>query len=197
MRTRLLASVAALAAFAAVPAGAAMRPVSQVVDPKGDARGNLGFADIVSVRWSTAGKGDARALVATMTLAGAPRTDAGFVYEAGADVDGCGHVQFTYAPLSAEAAYRGPKSFYAFCGGPTETSGTTSRQGEVSVDISGRSITWSVPFAVLPPTIGLGRVYSSFDATADVAEPVVGTPVLGIPGQSIDQGQGNVTWRPR
>ncbi|HEX8002218.1 MAG TPA: hypothetical protein VF519_05950 [Mycobacteriales bacterium] len=196
MRKPLALALLVAAAVAAPPHASAMRPFNQVVDPKGDARGNLGFADIVSARWYTTGTGAKRALAATLTLAGAPNTDPGFVYEVGARVDGCGSVEFRYTPLSVESAYRGPKAFFAFCGAPTSPD-PASWQEEVTLTVTGRTITWSIPLAVIPESVGLGALYSEFDATADAAEPVLGTPVLGIPSQSIDVGRGDGVWRVR
>lgn len=198
VRLRLVLSVAALVAAAAVPSYGAMRPMSHLVDPKGDAKGNFGFLDIVSGNFSTAGRGEYRELVATLTLAGAPRTDAGFTYVFGAEVRGCGHVEFQYTPVSAQTAFSGEKSFYMFCDSSvTPSSGTQSLHEEVSVSVSGRTITWSVPLVMLPPGVGVGALYTDFEAVADVAEPVVGSPLLGIPNQSVDMGYGASTWRIR
>lgn len=198
MNLRLVSAAAAAALLAAGAAPSyAMRPRNHIADPKGDAKGNLGFADIVTGNFSTAGRGDQRALVGTLTLAGAPRTDPGFTYTLGAEVDGCGHVEFQYTPLAVSSLLQGEKSFYMFCDLPAGPSGTSSLHNEVSVSVRGRAITWSVPLIVLPPEMGPGALYSQFDAVADVAEPVIGSPVGGIPNQSVDMAFGATSWRLR
>lgn len=197
MRTRLVASVVALLAVTAVPSQGAMRQLNQVVDPKGDAKANLGFADIVTGRWTTVGRGDQRALVATLTLAGAPRTDPGFSYELSAQVDGCGPVQFTYRPFSVTGTGLGPKSFYIGCGAPDDIYGTMSLYDEVTLTIGGRTITWSVPLIALPREVNVGATYREFGAIADVAEPLTGSPLGMIGGTAVDIGFGAAVWRLR
>lgn len=194
---RVAVAAAAVLAASTVPSYGAMRPMNHLVDPKGDAKGNLGFADIVSGSFSTAGRGEYRELVATLNLAGPPRTDAGFTYVFGAEVRGCGHVEFQYTPLALSTVFLGEKSFHMFCGTMPSTSTTPSLNEEVKVSVQGRSITWSVPLILLPPGVGAGAVYTDFEAVADVAEPVIGSPLLGIPNQSVDQGFGASTWRVR
>jgi len=198
MRTRLAVALAAtLALGTAVPSQGAMRPLNQVVDPKGDAKANLGFADILTGRWTTQGTGTSRALVATLTLAGAPRTDPGFGYELSAQVDGCGLVQFAYRPFSVTGTSLGPKSFYIGCGAPDDIYGTMSLYDEVTLTIGGRTITWSVPLAALPREVNVGATYREFGAVADVAEPLTGSPVGLLPGASVDTGYGAAVWKLR
>ena len=197
MSPRLPALLAlAAAASLAAPAAGAMRPANHLADPKGDAKGNLGFADIVTGNFSTAGRGEERALVATLTLAGPPRTDGGFTYTLGATVSGCGYVEFKYAPL-AVSSVQGAASFTMFCDAQAGPGGTSGLRDEVSLSVRGRSITWSVPLALLRPAMGPGALYTEFEAVADVAEPVVGSPAGGIPNQSVDMGYGATAWRLR
>ena len=196
MRVRLLTALVATAALAA-PASGAMRPLNQVVDPKGDAKANLGFADIVTGLWTTTGSGANRALVGTLTLAGAVRTEPGFTYEMSAEVEGCGRVEFAYTPTSVSGTQLGQKSFYIGCGAPDDPLGTMSLYDEVALNVHGRAITWTVPLRALPREVGPGSLYTTFEALADVAEPFFGTPVLGMPGHSVDMGYGNASWRMR
>lgn len=195
MRKPLVLSLL-LAALAAVPAQGAMRQINQVVDPKGDAKANLGFADIVTGQWTTSGKGATRALVGTLTLAGAPRTDPGFTYELSAVVDGCGPVHFEYTPTSVSGTQLGNKSFYIGCGAPDDPLGTMALYDEVALTVKGRSITWSVPLRALPKEVQPGAVLRQFGALADVAEPAFGTGVLFV-AHSVDEGTGNGSWRLR
>lgn len=194
MRTRLAAALAASLAIGAVPSYGAMRPISQVVDPKGDARGNLGFADIVTGLWRTTGSRDGKMLVATMTLAGPPRADGGFAYELRAQAAGCGTVSFGFAPGTVSATSLGAKSFYVGCGNPGDPLGTMTFYDEVSVAVSGRTITWAIPLSVLPKEVGVGTSLTAFEAVADVAEPVTGHPAGSMPNQSVDLGSGNGRW---
>lgn len=196
MRKPLTLTVLLAAFVAAAPAGAAMRQVNQVVDPKGDAKANLGFADIVTGLWTTTGSGASKALVGTLTLAGAPRTDAGVTYELSAMVDGCGPVHFEYTPTSVSGSQLGQKSFYIGCGAPDDPLGTMALYDEVALSVKGRAITWSVPLRALPKEVQPGVTFRQFGATADVAEPAFGTGVL-FAAHSVDEGTGNGAWRLR
>lgn len=194
MRTPLAATLVAALAAGAAPSDAAMRPANHVVDPKGDAKGNLGFADVVTGVWRTSGRGQARALVATLELAAPPRADRGFVYDMRAQAEGCGTVTFRFAPGTAAERNLGPKSLYLACGSPEEVTGSTSFHSEVGVHVSGRTITWSIPLAVLPRQLRVGTSLTEFEAIADVGEPLTGYPAGSIPDQSIDMGFGYGRW---
>lgn len=206
MRSRLVAAVtlAALATLPAVASGAPARP--QIRDPKGDARGGLAQVDIVTAQWSTTGRGASKALVATLTLAGAPNTERGFAYEMKSEVTGCGTVWFEYAPGTVSEATNllgnpevndglGASSLWLECGGDGgTTTGSMLVYREMTFSVKGNVITWSVPLTALPEQVQPGAVFSDFKAIADVAEPVMGLSTTGGFGQGLDFGQGDGVW---
>lgn len=202
LRAATSAAIAVAAGLLVVPAeGAMRRQVNQIVDPKGDARGDvngtLAFLDVVTGRWRVEGTGARRALVASLTLAATPNADRGFHYELQAEVEGCGTVVFEYSPGTVSATRLGAKSLYLGCGAPGEPLGSMSLYDEVSVDVDGTTLTWSVPLSALPEEIRPGALFSDFWAVTDVADPVFGESAGSAPKQTVDSGHGDGSWRLR
>ncbi|HEV2889465.1 MAG TPA: hypothetical protein VGX28_03745 [Frankiaceae bacterium] len=188
MALRLVAAVAAATALLAPAAyGASDRP--QVRDAKGDVRGGMAELDIVSARWSTAGRGADEALVVTMTLAAAPKDGVPFAYHVRADVRDCGEVSFSYHPGSVSARQDGNVSTgWAACGDGIY-------DDVVTTTVKGTTITWSMPVAVLPSQVRPGAVFTKFEALADASEPIFGYSVAGIADEPLDYAQGDGSWR--
>ncbi|HEV2889466.1 MAG TPA: hypothetical protein VGX28_03750 [Frankiaceae bacterium] len=206
MRLRLVAALAAATAVLATPAGAATgRP--QITDPKGDVRGGVASLDIVSARWSTAGRGAGARLVASLTLAAVPMKDAPFAYELKSQVRGCGTVIFEYSPgalvtyldeLGQPAISDADQTatMWLECGaGTSDTTGSTLLVEEVTFAVAGNTMTWSVPVAALPSEVRTGSVFYDFTAAADAGDPVFGIPLASGASQSFDNGVGDGTWR--
>lgn len=197
MRVRIAAAVAVSVAVLATPAqGALNRP--QVMDPKGDVRGGIAELDIVSARWSTAGRGADRALVATLTLAAAPKREVPYVYDMKSEVRDCGTVWFQYTPGTVMTVLD-DVDHPAVSGGDT-TAHVWLECGDMVYDemtftLKGNTITWSVPLTLLPESVQMGSVFYDFSALADIGEPVTGHSAPGIVAQSADNAFGDGTWR--
>jgi hypothetical protein len=207
MRLRLTA-LATAAALAVVPATSNAASPDQVRDVTGDARGGLASADIVSARWSTAGKGASKALVGTLRLAAPPNMDAPFVYELRSEVVGCGSVNFMYTPgvlvervgevvnNPAIADGNNEAGVWLACGGDDgATTSSTLLLDEVTFAVTGNTMTWSVPLSALPSQVRAGSVFYDFEAVSDVGEPVFGISYQAYLGQSLDNAYGDGVWR--
>lgn len=206
MRLRLATALTAAGLALISPyADAAVR--DQVIDVKGDVRGGDAGMDILSARYGTTGRGASKALVVSMTLASAPKTERPFSYELRNEIRGCGTVQFDYAaaPLADELGRLNQPSvhdgslavgvwFECMHGAPGPADSSGSLHEEVGFTIKGNTMTWSVPFSLLPELVQPGAVFHDFDAIADIGEPVFGLPVLGNSGQSLDYGRGDGVW---
>ncbi len=183
----LTAATAATALLAPAAYGAPGRP--QVRDAKGDVRGGMAELDIVTTQWSTSGRGESKALVATMTLAAPPKQEAPFSYHAFADVRDCGSVSFSYAAGAVETMRSGhPADFWASCDGGVLNS-------VVTVTVKGNTLTWSVPVSALPEQVQPGAVFSRFESIADVGEPLFGYSFTGQADESLDYASGAAVWR--
>lgn len=202
MRPRLVAA-AALAVLAALPAAASGAPARpQVRDPKGDARGNLAHADIVSGYWSTTGRGESKALVVTMTLAGPVKSEVGNMYEMRAEARACGPVWFSYSPGTiAEATQQlnQPAINDGMGAGRVHIECTAEKNlyKPLKIVVKDNVITWTIAFKDLPPQLQPGTTVWAFEAVADVAEPVIGEAPLSHVGQSIDTAYGDGIWKIR
>ncbi|HEV2889464.1 MAG TPA: hypothetical protein VGX28_03740 [Frankiaceae bacterium] len=190
-RPRLLAAVAAATALLA-PSAYASPNRPQITDPKGDAVTGAAELDIVSARWSTSGRGNDKALVATMTLAAPPKDGVPYTYELSSVVRDCGVVWFRYTPGALLMTLGGtvPGEVWAECADEVYDS-------VITLTVTGSTITWSIPVDVLPPQITTGSLFYDFAALADAGEPAYGHSVAGIADQALDDAFGDGSWRLR
>ena len=127
----------------------------------GDAVAPSPAYDVVSVQWTTTGKGSGKAyvpksLVVTMTLAGPPSTDPGVTYEAEATTITCGDVMFTMEPGTPYESVTGLNGWadWGDC-----TVGDSSVE-LLTVKAKGSSIIWTYGLKASP--LELSTVFSDF-----------------------------------
>jgi hypothetical protein len=199
MPTRTVLVLAALLATAgAVPSHAAA-PKPQIVDPKGDAAGNQPGADLVSVTYATTGVGSGRRyvpkkLVVTMTMAGDVVTTPGLTYEVQADTAPCGPVTFSAQQGSPYSQLFGVNGWTDF-GSCNDATGSNVEL--VTVDVSGKTLTWKVSLKALPKELKVGTVLSAFEARIDPTNPLIPFPsnATGTTLGLVDKGTGTGKWR--
>jgi hypothetical protein len=119
-------------------------------------------------------------LLAQITTAGPPDNRAGAYYELGFTVAGCGPAAISWSPGSlAVSANQTALADFSACypnrQGPTDTTGLVT----FGALVSGTTITFVLPFGVVPPQLTTGTVLSDIDANSGIADPVLG---LGQPG---------------
>jgi len=194
MRKRLLILAPLLGALLATSAAAAPTSKPQIVDPAGD--GVQPGVDVVSVLWTTTGKGTGRAyvpknLVITMTLDGPVRTEPGLTYEVEAETDSCGDVAFTMEPGTPYESLTGLNGWvdWGLC---------TVGDGNVellTVKVKDKAITWTYGIKASP--LEIGTEFSRFRARIDPSNPVVPFPssATGTELGLLDAGTGDGTWK--
>lgn len=197
MRTRLLVLAPLLGlALAAAPGHAAPTSVPQIKDAAGDAVAPSAAYDVVSVLWTTAGKGSGKSyspksLVVTMTLAGPPSTDPGVTYEVEATTDTCGDVMFTMEPGTPYESVTGLNGWadWGDC-----TVGDSSVE-LLTVKTKGSSIIWTYGLKASP--LELKTVFSDFRARVDPSNPAVPFPsnTTGTELGLFDAASGTGTWK--
>ena len=197
MRTRLLVLAPLLGlALTATPGAAAPTKVPQIKDDTGDAVAPSAAYDLVSVLWTTAGKGSGKSyspksLVVTMTLAGPPATDPGVTYEVEATSDTCGDVTFTMEPGTPYESVTGLNGWVDW---GTCTVGDSSVE-LLTVKTKGSSIIWTYGLKASP--LELSTVFSDFRARIDPSNPAVPFPssTTGTELGLFDAGTGDGTWK--
>ncbi|HVE64398.1 MAG TPA: hypothetical protein VNB94_11435 [Mycobacteriales bacterium] len=193
---RTLAPLAALAALALItPASAGS---FSYADPK-DQPANGGF-DILSVSYSTLGKGTGKryvpaTLVASMTLSAAPVKQAGVGYIVAAQVEGCGDVTFSYTPGTVASGILGEALLFVGCGGATDPTGSDSQILTPKFAITGSTLTWSMALKALPKAVRAGAVLTEMESIVDVVEPAFGTRPIGVGPGLLDTATTEQTWR--
>lgn len=197
MRTRLLVLAPLLGlALTATPGSAAPTKVPQIKDATGDAVAPSAAYDVVSVLWTTAGKGSGKSyspksLVVTMTLAGPPSTDPGVTYEVEATTDTCGDVMFTMEPGTPYESVTGLNGWadWGDC-----TVGDSSVE-LLTVKTKGSSIIWTYGLKASP--LELSTVFSDFRARVDPSNPAVPFPsnTTGTELGLFDAASGDGTWK--
>lgn len=196
MRIRLLALVPLAALALMTPGHAAPTTEPQVEDPAGDAVGGQAGTDIVSVLYTTEGKGTGKAyapkkLVVTLTLAGQVVTDPGFTYEVEATTDTCGDVAFTFEPGTPYEGVTG-RNGWALWG---SCKVADSSYELLTVKADGSTVIWTFNLKATP--LEIGTVFEDFRARVDPTVPVVPLPSsethteLGL----IDGATGDGTWK--
>jgi hypothetical protein len=209
IRTRLALLAAATAvATAAGLAGAAPTTKPQLTDATGDAKALGASYDIVSGLLTTTGKTTTKkvgkktvstykptALVAKLTLAGAPVSTTGTVYSFGMSTSACGggSFSFTYTP---GALLQSGDLFIIGCGTDSGT-GPAEFMSDVKAVLAGNTITWTMPLADMGSDLPLTSTFSGFSASVDLNDPVFGLIGTGLTGgsTSIDSATGDTTWK--
>ena len=183
VRPALLLTVAAAVALAS-GASAAPTPGPRSLtfaDPAGDAVASTAY-DITAVTATTTGvvtktgkgksKGNAvytpKALVLSMTLAEAPSSTPGTLYEIDVETSACGTLMAYFTPgADGSGALVG-------CGSEPDETGSTATTFDVLPTVTGKTITWTLPFSMLPAEMKPGSSLSTFAAYATQADPAVG-----------------------
>jgi hypothetical protein len=198
MRTRWLALAPLVAVVVATAAHAGPTKVPQIKDPAGDATGGQAGTDIVSVLFTTAGKGSGKGYVpkqfsVTMTLSGPAQAGPGLTYEVAATTSTCGDVTFTYEPGTPYSRVVGVNG-WASWGSCDNQAGDGSIE-LITVTAEGSKIVWE--FGIKAISVKAGTVFSAFRARVDPSNPVVPLPSsetsseLGL----IDAATGSGTWK--
>ena len=197
---RLLVHVALLAALAlAAPSHAASFSYSDPADMPAD-----GGLDILSVGYSTAGKGKGKSyvpstLIATMTLAAPPFEQPVVGFSVAAVVADCGELTFTYTPGTVGSAVLGPALVFVGCGGTTDPT-SDNQLLTPKFEGTGSTLTWSIGLKALPKEIRAGAELTSLRALVDVVEPVTGSRITEVSSEAptpglIDTATTTATWR--
>jgi hypothetical protein len=194
---RLAVPAVALGLLLAGTANAAPTKVPQIKDPAGDAAGAQAGTDIVSVLFTTAGKGSGKGYVpktfsVTMTLAGPALSGPGLTYEVHATTTTCGDIAFTYEPGTAYEKATG-LSGWADWGSCDNQAGDGSIE-LLTVETAGNKVVWEFGYKA----IGLkaGAVLSNMKAYVDPSNPAVPFPASenGGPFGVIDVATGAGSW---
>ncbi|HVE98346.1 MAG TPA: hypothetical protein VNA12_04125 [Mycobacteriales bacterium] len=189
---RSTVTVVAVAALWAAAPTALARPVPkpQIVDAVGDALAGEPSADIVSVTYTTGGKGNGRAyvpqkLIVTLVLADAPKGIAAVGYNLRAETDGCGPVRIRFSPGAASRA-----------GDTSAHFGGCSQQGPVFFNARVDGNVVSFGFGLSSANIERGTRFSDFTATVDINDPVTGEFGTAGPASDgiVDSASGDATW---
>jgi hypothetical protein len=197
MRTRWLALAPALGLVLATAAQAAPTKTPQVTDPAGDAVGLQAGTDIVSVLYTTTGKGSGKsyapkAFSVTLTLAGPAMAGPGLTYEVDANTTTCGLVSFTYEPGTAYGRALGLNG-WADWGTCSNTAGDSSIE-LLSPEVEGNKITWT--FGLKSTGLKVGTVFDQFEARVDPSNPAIPFPssATGTTLGLIDKATGTKPW---
>src|SRR4051794_25129382 len=198
MRRRLLALLPVAAVLMAGPAHAAPTKVPQIKDPSGDAVGAQAGTDIVSVLFTTAGKGSGRGYVPktftiTMTLAGPALSGPGLTYEVHATTDKCGDIAFTYEPGTPYEKVTG-------LNGWADWGSCDNQAGDGNIELltataAGNKLTWEFGYRAI--SLKAGTTLSNMKAYVDPSNPAVPFPASenGGPFGVVDTASGTGTWK--
>lgn len=198
MRTRwlALAPLAGIALAAAAHAGPTKVP--QIKDPTGDAVGMQAGTDIVSVLFTTAGKGAGKHYLpkvfsVTMTLAGPALSGPGITYEVDAMTSTCGAVSFTYEPGTPYERITGLNGWADW--GSCDNQAGTGHFELLAVAVDGKKVTWE--FVLKATGLKVGTVFSKFAARVDPSNPALPLPssATGTQLGLIDAATGPGSWR--
>lgn len=196
IRSLVLTSVTAVALATAAHAAPTTKP--QVVDPKGDSLGAQPGTDIVSVLYTTAGRGSGktyvpRQLVVTLTLAGPVATNAGLTFEVEATTDTCDDVTFTFEPGTPYGDVVGVNGWADW--GSCTTAAADGGVELITANVKGDSIVWT--FSLKSTPLELGTELTDFRARVDPSNPVVPLPSssTGTELGLIDSATGDGTWK--
>lgn len=193
-RTRVALALVPLLGLALATQGhAAPAKAPQIKDAKGDAVTAQGDNDIVSVIWTTTGKGSGKAyvpkqLVVTMTLAAPPSKVPLFTYEAEAATTTCGDVAFSMQDGSPYTSVTGLNGWadWGDCEEGVEL---------LTTQVKGSAITWAFSLKAVPTKVG--TVFSDFRARIDPTNPAVPLPsnTTGTELGLIDSATGTGSWK--
>ena len=177
---------------------AAPKPAPQVKDAVGDAAGGQAGTDIVSVLYSTNGKGSGRSyvpkqLVVTMTLAGPVRSEPVLTYEVEATTTSCGDVTFTMEQGTPYQSITGLNG-WADWGDCMNAAGDGSIE-LLTATVDGNKIRWE--FGLKGTGLKPGTVFSNFRARVDPSNPAVPFPssTTGTELGLVDGATGKGTWK--
>ena len=210
MRPRLLLFAAATAVtVTGSMANAAPTIVPQLTDPVGDARALGASYDIVSGLLTTTGTTTTakvgrkmvktytpKNLVAVLTLAGPPSTQTGSVYTFAMATTACGNGSFQFQ-FTPGATLQSGDLFVTGCGKSTPATGPAEFISDVKAQLSGNTITWTMPLADMGSDLPLSTVFSAFTAETDINDPVLGLVGTGAEGPttSIDSAKSDASWK--
>lgn len=191
VRPAVVLAAAAVALIASGASAAAPGPLTLTyTDPAGDAIPTAAY-DITSVTATTTGKvttsrvngkgkgkgkakGDTittytpEALVLSMTLAAAPSSLPGTLYEIDAMTSKCGRMYLYYTPgVDGSGALVG-------CGSEPSATGSTATSIPVEPTVKDKTITWTLPFDALPRELKPGTSITAFEAFSTQVDPVTG-----------------------
>lgn len=175
MRRPLL--LAAALALTASPAHAGSYTFRDTV---GDAVTDMAAHDIVAVSYAVTGRGAARELVVTLTLAGPPASDAAVSYAVSTRVgDGrCGSLLVQYLPGSVYGSQVAPGWADGTCVDPKPTvGGVTGYRFVVPTAVRGNAVVWRLRLA--DTKLDVGVELSEHVARAEAADPATGTLRVG------------------
>lgn len=196
MRLLALLPVAAIALASAAYASPTKTP--QIKDPAGDATGGQAGTDILSVLFTTSGKGSGARYVpkrfsVTMTLAAAPLSGPGLTYEVHATTSTCGDIGFTYEPGT-------PYENITGLNGWAEWGSCNNQAGDgnielLTVAVTGNKLTWE--FGLKAIGLKVGTVFSNMEAFVDPSNPAIPLPASALTGKLglIDVATGPGTWK--
>ena len=192
MTSRRLLALAALAAVAlATPGHAAGKP--QIVDPKGDAIGDVAGTDIQSVLFDVKRKGKKGTLTITLTLDAPANRTPGVLYRVLGNQDKCGDFQFSSA---ATLALVEQNQVLMHCGGPDPTTGEDATITNVTPEAIGNTLVWTVGLRQLPDEMQSGTM-TDLRAFVTPADPVTGIINAADydPRASFDDANGKASFR--
>jgi hypothetical protein len=178
-------SIAGVALATTASAGGPAAPNALTfTDPAGDAVPTDAGNDILSVTYTTTGtigpkgpgkgrgKGNLaytpKALVVTMKLAAAPSAVPGTLYEADATTSGCGDLLLYFTP-----GVDGSGGLVD-CGSEPDATGSTATSLDVVPEVQGSTVTWTLPFSMLPKEVGVGSSITDFVAYSTQTDPATG-----------------------
>ena len=197
MIRRWLALVPVAAVVLAGTAHAGPTTVPQIKDPAGDAAGGQAGTDIVSVLFTTGGKGSGKRYVpksftVTMTLAGAPLSGPGLTYEVHASTDKCGDISFTYEPGTPYENVTGLNGWADW--GSCDNQAGDGNVELLTVQVEGSKLVWEFGYKAI--SLKVGAKLSDMKAYVDPSNPAVPFPASanGGPFGVVDVATGTGTW---
>lgn len=201
-------SIAAVAVASSASAGGPASPSTLTfTDPAGDHVPTNAGNDILSVTYTTSGvigpkakgkglgKGNLaytpKALVVTMKLAGPPSAVLGTLYEVDAVTSGCGDLLLYFTP-----GVDGSGGLVD-CGSEPDELGSTTTSLDVEPEVQGSTVTWTLPFSMLPKEVSVGSRISEFVAYSTQTDPVTGVigPYLFTSGLNYDNATSDATYK--
>jgi hypothetical protein len=198
MRRPRLALVPLLLVALATTAHAGPTAAPQIKDPAGDATGGQAGTDIVSVLFTTSGKGSGKSYVpkgfsVTMTLAGPALSGPGYTYEVHATTNTCGDIDFTYEPGTPYENVTGANGWAEW--GSCDNQAGDGNIELLTVETSGNKVIWEFGFKAIG--LKVGTVFSNMKAFVDPSNPALPLPASSFAGELdlIDVATGTGTWK--